>query len=154
MERELKFRMWTGKNMLYDHKNVIECIRQQNFHNDGIKLAPEIGVWPYDHIGDGSAFMQYSGIKDTNEREVYEGDIYTEEIEHDEGDDRHTVVCTWIKEYATFAMLGVDEYKEYLDQGITDFDRTMRYSYMMDDAEFTRMVYRGTIYENPELLNI
>ena len=69
--REIKFRFWSGTKMFYSIDEVYECLKQQVKFNAG-------GEHPlaYDHVGWQSAdFMQYTGLKDNNGKEIYEGDI-------------------------------------------------------------------------------
>lgn len=129
MGREIKFRAWDTetKEMSYDYLSkhwLRVCIES-----------------PYVEL------MQYTGLKDKNGREIYEGDILTS-VEYpfqDEGKYNYHGVIEWIDEEASFYMTKrlANPEKRGMSNGI---------SQPIESIEEFEVI--GNIYENPELLEV
>lgn len=101
--------------------------------------------------------MQYTGIKDKNGKEIYEGDIVVGQYEHYDP-------C--LDEYVKDEKMGGEVYWDSHQwafkaiQHLCDKDREgkVNYFYLMDEREywapqiFEDMHVIGNIYENPELI--
>lgn len=95
--------------------------------------------------------MQYTGLKDKNGKEIYEGDIFR--IEEDEEDLIFYVVVVWVQEWCMFATLRVDdEYQAYLNGGVKALDEPMFWTYTLEDTNSRKHYLCGNIYEHPELI--
>jgi len=127
--REIKFRIWDCREMIY----------KSDFNNYEITLEGKIHFYQscpdgdfgtnYNGPGNGFKLMQYTGLKDKNGKEIYEGDIV--KIRHYEAIGEVIAVPGhfWIKEINTCV------------DGDTQWSPDMAEEVI------------GNIYENPELLN-
>lgn len=142
MSREIKFRAWDNnkKIMYYDENssfifssNKIEC----NFDNGW--LTRNTGI-----------FMQFTGLKDRNGKEIYEGDIvrvvddpsHKYNIDMLRSDFGKKALVVWENRWASFGLS--DGYDEALISkgGIGN----------LISSGFNCAEIIGNIYENPELL--
>lgn len=128
---EIKFRVWdtnpekecTGKQMMYIDP-IISPTPQDSTINDIFKYSQKGGwVW-----------MQYTGLKDKNGVEIYEGDVVNYVSDYGKEWNGFVEWCDYLAKFYIEAIVGDDEGN---DDG--DFDR---------DLEVI-----GNIYENHELIS-
>ena len=125
--REIKFRAWieTQKRM---YEVVSICTRDWFF------TTPEGTTW---YRGSDFKLMQYTGLKDKNGKEIYEGDIIFETFKHpiDEGEEPVTAKVIWSAKHAKFQL--------------QDSENT--WDIWKDNNLHTYQII-GNIYENKEIL--
>lgn len=127
--REIKFRAWNGNSLYYNHSVCLQIDGTISYlKNDGQWGEPEKGE---------IILMQYTGLKDKNGKEVYEGDIIEFTPKYKPGVRKKSPVI-WQEFRACFAFKWNDYANEDLFQAIQH----------TNEAELI-----GNIYENPELLN-
>ncbi len=92
---------------------------------------------------------QYIGLK-KGERKIYDGDILFDEIEGDNGDERHYFVVRWLKEKCSFVFM------DYADT-VTNWEKFKEdlwhdWPVQVDQEHLDAMHYAGNIHEHPKLL--
>ncbi|MCX0360040.1 YopX family protein [Clostridium perfringens] len=141
MSRDIKFRVWdkTSDSMLYqddferveiDTKNkMITLIAEEESDKSHYVLDYEEGIE--------AEIMQYTGLKDENEKEIYEGDILSIKIY---SRDKIIVQCK-----------SVVEFKDGCFGVIWGYDK----SFLSLKSFFnTKFEVVGNKYENPEILGV
>ena len=116
--REIKFRVWNYDKMRYD----VTELKCNNGLVEGFYLD---GAYVFGHI------MQYTGQKDVNGKEIYEGDI----LKRPYYTDVYTCEVCWSNNSYWYI-------KYIQDEGVEK----------IDEAFIENMEIIGNIFENPELL--
>jgi len=133
--REIKFRAWDGKRM----GNVVEMDFAGNAPNHKIVFARSFDtemLFPHDIVG---VLMQYTGLKDKNGKEIYEGDIVRYYYYVDYGQTGELKECL------------SPEVVKWSDMwtGFTPIKHWSSYGEQLRTCEVI-----GNIYENPEILKV
>lgn len=105
--------------------------------------------------------MQFTGFKCINKKnnvdeDIFEGDIFRQTDETDDGDEVTYHVVMWLKERGSFYMIPIDHYNVIRDNGIP---KEKEFNWLLDDAclyDFSfdvKLTKVGNIHENPEFIN-
>lgn len=132
MKREIKFRAWDGKRMYeWKESGVVENEGQWEFNayerevrtGGGVTLTCHVKYW-----GDNLIKMQYTGLKDKNGKEIYEGDI-----------------CSW-----TYGAMSGKSKISFYDGAFHLSDYPFEEHTQLQTGERVEVI--GNIYENPGLI--
>lgn len=131
--REIKFRAWSKRD---------ECmfrVRDISFPSNLLKMR--INLSGGDTLdADDVALMQYTGLKDKNGIEVYEGDILRSEKEGVMGAVEY---CDRIASFIVFFKMNNENCYSHLNEGKLDRKERLQYTQII-----------GNIHEHPELLEV
>lgn len=144
--REIKFRAWDkdSNKMIFQHdtNGVLETNDYYFSLNEDDVVLLYYDEDYCDYLVCNAKLMQYTGIKDKNEKEIYEGDI-----------------VKFIDEEVTYSDCGYD-YDEFINTGRVIFNdklmgwditnRNMDLEEIWHYSEYIEVV--GNIFENPGLL--
>lgn len=140
--RELKFRVWDGNHNRFIYPDIIE-------------------------LGCGIEYEQYTGLKDKNGQEVYEGDILHIIEDGDYGGEYYGKV-NWLESWSIYGIscstikeISKSKTNDRVDTIFTRGFLTRRYGSCIELSEmfvepfcnsFSKVEKIGNIHENPELL--
>jgi uncharacterized phage protein (TIGR01671 family) len=140
MNREIKFRAWCTK-----HKVMVENVDSIQWYGIGVFVNDDR------HCAGKEILLQYTGLKDKNGKEIYEGDILKAGQEY--------YVVYYSKRNASMFCMARWYYKDLIEE-----QREYETEIDIDDADireysFSNMLLMhfeviGNIYENPELLEV
>ena len=134
--REIKFRAWNKE------KNIM-CYDNQDYsadYLDGI-FSSRVGLINYwlsaDRLDDSYVYMQYTGLKDKNGKEIFEGDI-----------------LKYIEDKIKYAMISFKDGMFTIHRSLGgEMLCSVGYFQILDERDIDREVQViGNIYETPELL--
>lgn len=126
MKRKIKFRAWDKKT-----KSMIKEVYEIGLGN---RNNPEKWLVGDDRQTDNFELMQYTGLKDKNGKEIYEGDILRCYFDKNQ-------IADWL--YLHFS-------DKVLEQGF--FDEIVEIPEIYTKSFPENIEVLGNIYENPELL--
>jgi len=137
--REIKFRVWNGLQMVYDitvGKFGIFYVNPEN--GDGLNpqdtASLTVNTTKY---SDGIDVMQYTGLKDKNGKEIYEGDIVQNKDFIEQWDEATEDVIGVVELYD--GCFGLVNSEDDLSNELPLF-------------ALTEIEVIGNVYDNPELL--
>ena len=147
--REIKFRAWNGSQMIEPRSN---CYYQHYLSfcggivqksSEGMDCLGGGDVW---RLVDKTVLMQYTGLKDCEGKEIYEGDIVRSEHFIDLDGEQHYVrhTCEWSNKYSGW----------YFRNNAESFDGDggLQAFVMMKFLNARKIKIIGNIHQNPELI--
>ncbi|ACH42287.1 YopX family protein [Bacillus paranthracis] len=126
-----KFRTWDKKAEVMEQYHYLQLSPIGQLYHDGMNVT------------DNYEIMQYTGLKDKNDKEIYEGDI----VRYLDGDEWSTESGYDCEEFDNHGVI-------FFDEECGRYDVTNKQGISYDDLFDCGVDFEiiGNIYENPELI--
>ena len=142
--REIRFRVWNGAEMVYDVTVGKFGVFYVNPTNNGLDPNDSASITPFTtKYHDDTPVMQYTGLKDKNGKEIYEGDILN-------GRNQVLKIVYWCPKRSAFCeseqfkpVPAKHSFAKLYDKFRSVFNK---------DGQLVNHEVIGNIYSNPELL--
>lgn len=122
--REIKFRAWDNETKTFIYSDRLICYKRKNYHRFSAGGSHDDYI---DYAPDELLIEQYTGLRDKNGKEIYEGDILI------------------YVDYPGYYFTVKFDYGAFFGDGIND-------DMVFCDTDGEEIKIIGNIHENPELL--
>lgn len=142
MKRQIKFKLWNGSKMIWPYM-ISASYSNCDFYT--MNLSP-MDI-PEDKAE--TALLQFTGFKDFNGKEIYEGDVISFTVVRDGTQKKRFEIYFDISCGSWYCKNGQELSYILFEQNNDDWKRSQNWS--INQNQYVRVI--GNVYENPKLLN-